>query len=121
MSSITWRPEEKEDVARRSATPLLDRKEHSKIPFGKNKHMDYTTFAILTLSGFTACAESINMMMSESGSRGRNYRSHARPDGRAGDLTASALSDHPRNCPLYTRRIANLTRPHEPDANHEEI
>jgi hypothetical protein len=42
MSSITWRPEEKEDAARRSATPLLDRKEHSKIPFGKNKHMDYT-------------------------------------------------------------------------------
>ena len=52
MSSITWRPEE--DAARRSATPLLDRKEHSKTPFGKNKHMDYTTFAILTLS---ACAE----------------------------------------------------------------
>jgi hypothetical protein len=49
------------------------------------------------------------MMMSEFGSRGRNYRSHARPDGRAGDLTASALSDHPRNCPLHTRRIANLT------------
>ena len=39
------------------ATPLLDGKEHCKIPFGKNKHMDYTTFAILTLSGFTACAE----------------------------------------------------------------
>jgi hypothetical protein len=27
------------------------------LQYGKNKHMDYTTFAILTLSGFTACAE----------------------------------------------------------------